>query len=382
LLLTLLRFLLAYIYISALQDNLTAKEVKNTLSRFQKTSRKPSGNQTVSVLDRAYEEAMERIDRQIPGHRALAMRVLAWITCAKRRLKAPELQHALSVEIGASELDEDNLPEIHDIISVCAGLVTIDEESSVIRLVHYTTQEFFERTQSKWFPNAEDDIGAVCVTYLSFSTFTHGPCLTDNKFQERLQIYQFYDYAAQNWGYHARKASELCKEVLRFLGCQTQIAASAQALVMTWERPLGYTTYRIADLLMVNALHLIAYFGIDKAIQQLLDKGAAVEIKDTSGRTPLSWAAERGHEAVVQQLLDNGAAIETTDNLGQTPLSLAAECGHEAVIQQLLDNGAAIETMDNLGRTPLSWAAWHGHRAVVQQLLDNGAAIETMDILG
>ncbi len=55
-----------------------------------------------------------------------------------------ELQYAIAVEIGESELDEENLPDIEDIISVCAGLVTIDEQSGVIRLVHYTTQEYFE----------------------------------------------------------------------------------------------------------------------------------------------------------------------------------------------------------------------------------------------
>ncbi len=59
------------------------------------------------------------------------------------------------------------------------------------------------------------------------------------------------------------------------------------------------------------------------------------------GQTPLSWAAENGHEAVVQQLLAKGADIETKDTwYGRTPLSWAAENGHEAVVQQLLAKGA------------------------------------------
>ena len=33
------------------------------------------------------------------------------------------------------------------------------------------------------------------------------------------------------------------------------------------------------------------------------------------GRTPLSWAAESGHEAVVKLLLENGAELETKDEL-------------------------------------------------------------------
>jgi hypothetical protein len=53
------------------------------------------------------------------------------------------------MELDETELDETNLPEIEDMISVCADLVTVDGESNIIRLVHYTTQEFFERTWKK-----------------------------------------------------------------------------------------------------------------------------------------------------------------------------------------------------------------------------------------
>jgi hypothetical protein len=96
--------------------------------------------------DDAYKEAMERIEGQIKNSRELAKQVLSWITCAKRPLTTSELRHALAVEVGESKLDEENLPEIEDVLSEYAGLVTINEQSNVIRLVHYTTQEYFERT--------------------------------------------------------------------------------------------------------------------------------------------------------------------------------------------------------------------------------------------
>jgi hypothetical protein len=38
-------------------------------------------------------------------------------TCAKRPLAPSELQHALAVEIGETQLDEENLPEVEDIVS-------------------------------------------------------------------------------------------------------------------------------------------------------------------------------------------------------------------------------------------------------------------------
>jgi hypothetical protein len=115
---------------------------------------------------------MKRIEGQAKDQEELAKQVLSWITCAMRPLTTSELRHALAVEVGQAELDKENLPEIEDMVSVCAGLVTIDGESNVIRLVHYTTQEYFERTQKDWFPNAEESITTSCVTYLSFSALT------------------------------------------------------------------------------------------------------------------------------------------------------------------------------------------------------------------
>lgn len=73
-------------------------------------------------------------------------------------------------------------------VSACAGLVTSDEESRIIRLVHYTTQEYFERTQTSWFPNAQDDITKVCITYLSFNIYKRGFCQAGIEFEERLEV--------------------------------------------------------------------------------------------------------------------------------------------------------------------------------------------------
>ncbi|KAM7209925.1 hypothetical protein V8F06_014692 [Rhypophila decipiens] len=131
-----------------------------------------------------------------------------------------------------------------------------------------------------------------------------------------------------------------------------------------------------------SPLSYAAEKGHEAVVQQLLEKGADIEAKSNSGQTPLSWAAEKGHEAVVQQLLEKGADIEAKSNSGQTPLSWAAENGHEAVVQQLLEKGADIEAKSNSGQTPLSWAAEKGHEAVVQQLLEKGVDIEAKDNSG
>lgn len=117
----------------------------------------------LDAYDLAYKAAMERIESQVPDHLTLAKQTLTWITCAKRPLNMTELRHALAVEANSTKLDEDVLPEIEDMAMVCVRLVTIDEEGGIIRLVHYTTQEYFDKTRLEWFPNAEEYLTTVKI---------------------------------------------------------------------------------------------------------------------------------------------------------------------------------------------------------------------------
>ncbi|KAF2191875.1 hypothetical protein K469DRAFT_344388 [Zopfia rhizophila CBS 207.26] len=119
--------------------------------------------------------------------------------------------------------------------------------------------------------------------------------------------------------------------------------------------------------------------GHEAVVKLLLEKGAALESKSNSGRTPLSWAAQNGHEAVVVKLLlEKGAVLESKSNSGRTPLSWAAQNGHEAVAKLLLEKGAVLESKDkDYGWTPLLWAERYGHEAVVKLLLEKGAVRES-----
>jgi Ankyrin repeats (3 copies) len=293
----------------------------------------PTGSE---AYNHVYKDAMERIEGQVKCQNELAKQVLSWITCAKRPLTTSELQHALAVEPVDSELGEDNLPELEDMVSVCAGLVTVDEESGIIRLVHYTTQEYFERTQEHWFPNSKSYITTVCVTYLSFRVFESGFCQTDNEFEKRLRSNYLYDYAAHNWGHHARETSTSCQGVIEFLESKAKVEASSQVLFAV-KRYSSHSDYSQKAPRKMAGLHLAAYFGVQDAANALLKRAQNLDLKDSYGRTPLWWAAEKGHEAVVKLLLETGKAdVDSKDTEhGRTPLSWAAANGHEAVVKLL-----------------------------------------------
>jgi ankyrin repeat protein len=122
----------------------------------------------------------------------------------------------------------------------------------------------------------------------------------------------------------------------------------------------------------MTGLHIAAYFRVREAVNALLGEKCP-DLKDSYSRTPLSYAAEYGHEAMVALLLEKGAELDTKDTYGWTPLSYAAGSGHEAVVKLLLEKGAELEIKDTDGWTPLSYAARNGREAVVELLLEKGA---------
>ncbi|KFX88524.1 hypothetical protein V490_07578 [Pseudogymnoascus sp. VKM F-3557] len=348
-------FLLAQLYLESLIGKKSAKAIKSALEKL------PTGSE---AYDYAYREAMERIEGQVVDSQELSKQALAWITCSKRPLTILELQHALAVEIGQSSLDEDNLPEIGDVVSVCAGLVTIDEESGIIRLVHYTTQEYFERTWTSWFPSAQDDITKTCVTYLLFSAFEGGFCATNDEFKERLELNPLYDYAAQNWANYACASSAEAEElIIDFLQNDATVSASSQAIkVSNGHYGVGVGgigwTYSQSLPRDMRGTHLAAYFGLEKAIIALLRKGHNPDSKDDTGRTPLSWAALCGHMGVVGILLATpGVDINSKNIEDNTPLSLAVRNRHKDIMQLLLATpGVDVNSQNIMGGTPLSFA--------------------------
>ncbi|RWA04227.1 hypothetical protein EKO27_g10877 [Xylaria grammica] len=327
-----------------------------------------------NAYDTAYDYTMKRIGGQLQEQANRANQVLSWITCAERPLTELELQHALAVEINEPELDKDNLPQIKDVVSVCAGLITVDEVSSIVRLVHYTTQDYFVRTQSKWFPDAQLSITIICITYLSYQSFADGRCGTYRRLEKRFRLHPFYDYAARNWGHHGRKASA-CQDIISFLRKPAQVEASSQLLLLSTRFAVLHGFHGQMAQQHMTGLHLAAYFGLDKVIVTMIGDFSVNE-RDSNDRTPLSWAVYNNHEAVVRLLLNApGIDLNSKDSSGSTPLWWAVNNRHEAVVRLLLNApGIDPNLKDNCGDTLLCQAARQGLEAVVYLLL-NGSGI-------
>ncbi|KAF5606298.1 ankyrin repeat [Fusarium subglutinans] len=374
-------FLLAQIYLKLLSYKTSETEMRRQLTAFQKHGYEDG---IADALTQAYKETMDRINQQQPDHIILAKKVLFWIARAKRELTIQELQHALAMSSVQCEPCEADLPFDETLVTVCAGLVAVDEAKKTIQLVHYTVQEYINQRPCQLLPVTELDIARACIAYLSFSSFKGGYYDSWDDMEDRLKPYPFYHYAAKNWGHHARDSSISVDEIIEHFIPGTQLMKSVCVLLVR-ESSISYMKYCPNPPRSTSRLHIAAYFGLENIVQKLLLTCSQADLTDDYNRTPLSYAAEQGYETVIEVLINNGADKDSrgTDKFqheGRTPLSFAAEKGHEAAVLTLINREACLHlacgTVFEGGWTPLSYATRCGHKAVVKLLLESGAELE------
>lgn len=327
-------------------------------------------------LDDTYNNAIERIAAQDPEDYALALQVFGWITHARKPLTLSQLQHAIAVEHGMTELNQEDLSDQETLISLCAGLIKFDQRSNYVRLVHYTTHEFFERNGERLFPSAHKRLAVACITYLLFDTFDTF-CYTDPDMQQRLKSYPFLEYAASHWGYHARKGGcEDFQDLVRKL-LETEGKLDTRFQVVRWkrERGLALAPSRKEEYHCdCNRLLVATWFGLEPFVKKYIEQGLDVNIKNWTGLTLISIAAMRDFESIVRFLLTRkDIQLNTTDRkFGRTPLAWAVMSrGNNTSIVELLLKREDVKPLINVGHraSPLTLAARSGNVNAVKLLL-------------
>jgi ankyrin repeat protein len=169
--------------------------------------------------------------------------------------------------------------------------------------------------------------------------------------------------------------------VLRFLQDKVKVDNASQVL-LTIPGCRGHSQ-RFPKT--VSGVHLSSYFGLKQTIKYQFKNGASPDLKDTLGRTLLSWVAENGHDAVMMLLMAwDDVEVNLRDTSGKMPLLWAAENGHSVVVTLLMaQDDVEVNLKDTLGRTPLSWVAENGHEVVVVLLVGWGdAEVNLKDMSG
>jgi ankyrin repeat protein len=118
---------------------------------------------------------------------------------------------------------------------------------------------------------------------------------------------------------------------------------------------------------------------LEKVKALLKDNPKLLSSRDSTGETPLDWAANQCHKDVVEFLLAHHADVGSKNNDGATPLDGAAGNGCKDVVELLLAKGADVNAKENNGRTPLHWAAFSGKKDVAELLLAHKADVNAKD---
>ncbi|KIY01474.1 uncharacterized protein Z520_03026 [Fonsecaea multimorphosa CBS 102226] len=406
-------FLLAKLHCDTLAAKTKPKDVLQALETFGRGG---------DALDRAYQDTFQRIQRQPKEQNELAKKVLVCVTYSAEPLTLDAVRHALAVDQETKELDpEYDLDNPDDVVSSCAGLVTIDSESKIVRLVHYTTQSFLESLGNQLMSDPHDFLASCCLNHLHLDLFAEVSIGQDHRYKD----FPFFGYSARYWNWHisAGSGSISLKErafsflddnaritnALHFLNDNASITNTLHFLDLSWENPVHDSC----------ALHFLARSGLNDWITDYIDRGrptdgeendkvsylvskeSATEYnhpltenatpwimlltswRDSKKRTPLWYAIRWKHASTAKLLIDlNNEILNDVDDLGWTPLMLALQYESEAAALRILQEPGMIswyQYRDWIGHTYLHGAAQNGLEAVVDRLLELVSAFDTSE---
>lgn len=402
-------FLLAKLNMDSLKD----KRRRTALIKALKDL--PSGR---NAYGNAYDNVMRRISNQSEDDQELARQVLTWVVYAKRPLTKTDLETALAVEVGKWTLDPDNIVSIAELASLCAGLVTVDEcrsreKAEAVRLVHYTTQEYFSRNEHHLLRNPHRVLSNVCITYLGLEDFNGEFVYKDFLSSEHLHVhgyepdrvlsshaarYPFLRYTAEHWEYHSEAA-------LPFANVDEERHALSLDLRLLTHPELMESYFRVKGEWVGNyrfcfkrrtGLQYAAGKGNYQQVFELLKLGHNPN-DEAYGTTPLFEAATGLHDSTVRLLVDAKANVhsglweailwqskESNDqtNRAQESHSTSRQA-LESIMTLLLEAGADPNYTSRAlrGITALIYAAERGLDRIVARLCSVGADMDCKDDL-
>ncbi|KAL9024355.1 MAG: hypothetical protein Q9196_006577, partial [Gyalolechia fulgens] len=319
-------FLAAKLHVDALSTKTSVRMLKRALENLS------------SNLNELYDDALSRIESQNEDYRQLAEKALRWVAYTYQRFPVRALQEALAIDPDETDFDDEAITPIGLILDVCAGLLALDEENGVVRLVHYTAQDYFDTVQSKRFNNVHATIACDCVTYLSYDCFQHAKGLSSHgteggDYLAYSPVYFFLWYASFSWAEHAKMANRdahLSTRIHQFLAGNPRVILDKNA---TDEYYCG--TMHPCSLETSHGLEIAVFFGLCDLLEGLFkDTGEAAALTDDDLNL-LHLAAENDQAGVIHVLLDHSADIERRDHDGYTPL-------HRAILSSALEAATAL----------------------------------------
>ncbi|KAJ7511611.1 hypothetical protein B0H11DRAFT_1699814, partial [Mycena galericulata] len=289
-------FLLAKLHIASLVTKNSIGAVQEALKNLPKD------------LHDSYDVAMQQIEAQDNEDRELAHSTLIWVANAKEPLNISEITVALAIKRGAQKLDEDYLLDIETILAVCAGLVIVDKESSVVRLVHYTAQEYLDKIQAKKFPGAQKEIACTLLTFLTFDGYP------DSSWDWRNPP-PLVTYSQHCLAHAAGKPEVQLRDFL--LVFIHQVPQWKKIMEQKWNSPPWNYSYWPSQ---PTALWIAAAANLVETTKFLLEDAV---LPQHSGNPEIVVASYYGHRDIVCMLLEKGVDVNID---GMTSHGISESC--------------------------------------------------------
>ena len=117
------RFLHASLQLAALRECTSIYDIEEALKAFP------------IDIDSLYLQTWHRIQDQMPSKKLLAKKVLVWVLNATRSLTMDELRYAVATCPETHKFEKRRLVEEDTLIGMCRGLVTVEDQTRLVRLV-------------------------------------------------------------------------------------------------------------------------------------------------------------------------------------------------------------------------------------------------------
>ena len=361
-----------------------------------------------SDLNVLYNDALSRIECQNQDDRELAEKALRWVAYTYQRFPVRALQEALAIDPDETDFDDEAMTPIGLILDVCAGLLILEEEDEIVRLVHYTAQDYFDMAQTTRFDNVDATIACDYVSYLSYECFqrpkdsrNHG---TEDSSEVSSNSEESTDsqessggtltsatelsllwYASSLWAQHAMMANQdarLSTKIHQFLASNPRVMLEEHRNYnrYPWKMPTDWLRPR-------HGLEIAAFFGLCDELEALYkDSGEVGTLSDDLNL--LHLAALNDQASAIQVLLDHGANIERRDPNRLTPLLRAIRSEALEAATALVSRGADVMaearqlafSMDSKYLGPIASVQGDSLSEFLDLLLGAGAKIQARDI--
>ncbi|THZ76160.1 hypothetical protein D6C85_02431 [Aureobasidium pullulans] len=356
-------------------------------------------NNALLTLPMTLHETYDRILDRIPTmYLQDTIRLLQVLTWSERPLLIEEVVDLLAVDLDSPVgFDMENrLPNPHEMVQLCSGLVTLGPQSldpeddnvegdfftlfeasgfrEEIHLAHFSVKEYLisdnvrnANYQARLIqPIAAASIASVLLTYLL--------CLEKEIAQDKLaSAYPLAFYAAKYWMHFGRVADSEDTRLHILIDKLLLEPGRRSRWLSVYDPDTPGSRFERTSLPTPEPLYHASLCGLEQVSIRLLEGGADVNTVGGRYDNALQAAAAGNHENITKLLISWGADVNAYNLVSTLQIASRNICGN--IVRLLLANGAHVNAHSGMYGNALQDACAESNADTVQILLEHGADV-------